>query len=78
MRCSDVITSSHDNVITHICEQKAFYLNSVSQCFDDMEKKADDVSVESQKIININLNSVMSDISSLKESNQIAQAASNY
>ena len=77
-RCSDVITSSRDKVITHIREQKAFYLNAVSQWFDDMEKKADDVSDESQKIININLNSVMSDISSLKESNQIAQAASNY
>ena len=77
-RCSDVITSSRDKVITHIREQKALFLISVSQCFDDIEKNANGISNESQKKISVNINSIMSDISSLKVSNQIAHDVSHY
>ena len=78
IQCKDTLTSSHNDVIQYLRQQKSSFLTSVSKYFDDIEKKAVDISTESHKIINLNLDSLKSDILSLENSNQIGKAVHNY
>ena len=77
-QCKDTLASSHNDVIQFIRQQKSSFLTSISKYFDDIEKKADEISTESRKIIILNLESLKSDISSLENSNQIGKAVHNY
>ena len=77
-QCNDTLVKSHNDVIRFIREQKSIFMKSVSKHFDDIGGKACQMLAESQKIINVNLDCIKSDISSLKSSNQIGDAVHSY
>ena len=74
----DLLTSSHDITIKTIRDQKAIWLQYVTKCFDAIEENVAVISNESRKIINMNVDSLKLDISSLENSNQIGKAIHSY
>ena len=74
----DLLTSSDDVTIKTIRDQKAIWLQYVTKCFDAMEENVAVISDESRKIINMNVDSLKLDISSLENSNQMGKAIHSY
>ena len=74
----DLLTSSDDVTVKTIRDQKAIWLQYVAKCFDSMEENVAVISDESRKIINMNVDSLKIDISSLENSNQMGKAIHSY
>ena len=74
----DLLTSSDDETIKTIRDQKAIWLQYVTKCFDAIEENVAVISNESHKIINVNVDSLKLEISSLENSNQMGKAIHNY
>ena len=74
----DLLTSSDDVTVKTIRDQKAIWLQYVTKCFDAMEENVAVISDESRKIINMNVDSLQIDISSLENSNQMGKAIHSY
>ena len=76
--CRERVTSSSSDVLATIRELRSTCLGLVSKCFDDIEKKAGEISGESCKIIDMNLDSLHIDLASLLTSTQMGDAARSY
>ena len=74
----DLLTSSDDVTVKTIRDQKAIWLQYVAKCFDAIEENVAVISNESRKIINMNLDSLKLEISSLENSNQMGKAIHSY
>ena len=74
----DQLTSSDDVTVKTIRDQKAIWLQYVTKCFDAMEENVAVISDESRKIINLNVDSLKIDISSLENSTQMGNAIHSY
>ena len=74
----DLLTSSDDVTVKTIRDQKAIWLQYVAKCFDAIEENVAVISDESRKIINMNVDSLKIDISSLENSNQMGKAIHSY
>ena len=74
----DLLTSSDEVTVKTIRDQKAIWLQYVTKCFDAMEENVAVISDESRKIINMKVDSLKIDISSLENSNQMGKAIHSY
>ena len=74
----DLLTYSHHKTIKTIRDQKAIWLQYVTKFFDAIEENVAVISNESRKIINMNVDSLKLDISSLENSNQMGKAIHSY
>ena len=76
--CRERVTSSSSDALATIRELRSTCLQLVTKCFDDIEKKAGEISGESCKIIDMNLDSLHIDLASLLTSNQMGDAVRSY
>ena len=76
--CRERVTSSSSDVSATIRQLKTTCQQLVTECFDDIEKKAGEISGESCKIIDMNLDSLHVDIASLLTSTQMGDAVRIY
>ena len=76
--CRERVTSSSSDVLATIRELRSTCLQLVTKCFDDIEKKAGEISGESCKIIDMNLDSLHIDLASLLTSNHMGDAVRSY
>ena len=76
--CRERVTSSSNNVSATIRQLRTTCQQLVTKCFDDIEKKAGEISGESCKIIDMNLDSLHVDIASLLTSTQMGDAVRSY
>ena len=76
--CNDRLTSCDDVTVKTIRDQKAIWLQYVTECFDVIEENVAVISNESRKIIDMSINSLKLDISSLENSNQMGKAIHRY
>ena len=76
--CRERVTSSSSDVLATIRELRSTCLQLVTKCFDDIEKKAGEISGESFKIIDVNLDSLHVDLASLLTSTQKGNAVRSY
>ena len=72
------VTSSSSDVSATIRQLRTTCQQLVTKCFDDIEKKAGEISGESCKIIDMNLDSLHVDIASLLTSTQMGDAVRSY
>ena len=78
IECNDRLTSCDDVTVKTIRDQKAIWLQYVTECFDVIEENVAVISNESRKIIDMSINSLKLDISSLENSNQMGKAIHRY
>ena len=76
--CRERVTSSSSDVSATIRQLRTTCQQLVTKCFDDIEKKAGEISGESCKIIDMNLDSLHVDIASLLTSTQMGDAVRSY
>ena len=76
--CRERVTSSSSDVLATIRELRSTCLQLVTKCFDDIEKKDGEISGESCKIIDMNLDSLHIDLASLLTSNHMGDAVRSY
>ena len=76
--CNDRLTSCDDVTVKTIRDQKAIWLQYVTECFDVIEENVAVISNESRKIIDMSIHSLKLDISSLENSNQMGKAIHRY
>ena len=76
--CRERVASSSSDVLASICELRSTCLQLVTKCFDDIEKKAGEISGESCKIIDMKLDSLHVDLASLLTSTQMGDAVRSY
>ena len=74
----DLLTSSDEVTVKTIRNQKAIWLQYVTKCFDAMEENVAVISDESRQIINMNVDSLKLEISSLENTNQMGKAIHSY
>ena len=76
--CRERVTSSSSDVLATIRELRSTCLQLVTKCFDDIEKNDGEISGESCKIIDMNLDSLHVDLASLLTSTQMGDAVRSY
>ena len=76
--CRERVTSSSNDVLATIRELRSTCIQLVTKCFDDIEKKAGEISGESCKIVDMNLDSLHVDLASLQTSTQMGDAVRSY
>ena len=76
--CRERVTSSSSDVSATIRQLRTTCQQLVTKCFDDIEKKAGEISGESCKIIDMNLDSLHVGIASLLTSTQMGDAVRSY
>ena len=74
----DLLRSCDDVTVKTIRDQKAIWLQYVAKCFDAIEENVAVISNESRKIINMNVDSLKLEISSLENSNQMGKAIHSF
>ena len=76
--CRERVTSSSNDVLATIRELRSTCLQLVTKCFDNIEKKAGEISTESCKIVDMNLDSLHVDLASLQTSTQMGDAVRSF
>ena len=76
--CNDRLTSCDDVTVKTIRDQKAIWLQYVTECFDVIEENVAVISSESRKILDMNINILKLDVSSLENSYQMGKAIHRY
>ena len=74
----DLLTSTDEVTVKKIRDQKPIWLQYVTKCFDAIEENVAVISNESRKIINMNVDSLKLDISSLENLTQMGKAIHSY
>ena len=72
------VTSSSNDVLAMIRELRSTCLQLVTKCFGDIEKKAGEISGESCKIVDMNLDSLHVDLASLQTSTYMGNAVHSF
>ena len=76
--CNDRLTTCKDATFKTIRDQKAIWLQYVTECFDEIEENVGFISYLSRDIVDMNINSLKLDISSLENSYQMGKAIHRY